>query len=344
MANQTIEYDKEENITANTFTKSGYTFIGWNTEPDGSGTYYTDEQEVKNLTSTHEQIIELYAMWRELKVGDYVEYNPSSGDGAGLMYESLNAPEGTNISATFNSSDITKWRVFSISDGEVTLVAEKPTIQTVKLSGAYGYINGEKILNDIGNIYGHGIGAKEGRSIKLEDIEPYFRYDKTQFSSPGSNTGFYGGEKSYTSGNHIVDGRIVTATASSPQTLNHVTYWFNINNTVIYSQQENETANKIYKMLCEDISITNYQNNNLKYTPYWLADEGRYISSTNCIYSIHYIGDMHSLGVAEKGVRGLYNSSGIEYNAECSVLPIVKLKQSVKYKYDLDSNSWNITY
>lgn len=34
----------------NKFEKKGYTFAGWNTQPDGKGTFYEENAYVKNLT------------------------------------------------------------------------------------------------------------------------------------------------------------------------------------------------------------------------------------------------------------------------------------------------------
>lgn len=42
---------------------SGARFIGWNTKADGTGTAYTDEQEVLNLTSEVNGLVTLYAQW-----------------------------------------------------------------------------------------------------------------------------------------------------------------------------------------------------------------------------------------------------------------------------------------
>ena len=58
-------YDKSASLTANGFTRSGYMFLGWNTTADGSGTTYTDMQEVKNLTDQNNVNIDLYAMWQK---------------------------------------------------------------------------------------------------------------------------------------------------------------------------------------------------------------------------------------------------------------------------------------
>ena len=63
MANQSFDYDEEKALAANSFTRTGHAFTGWNTKADGSGTPYTDEQEVKNLTDTDGGTVTLYAQW-----------------------------------------------------------------------------------------------------------------------------------------------------------------------------------------------------------------------------------------------------------------------------------------
>ncbi|MBO5834492.1 MAG: InlB B-repeat-containing protein [Bacteroidales bacterium] len=49
-----------QQLSVNTFTRDGYTFIGWNTKADGSGTSYTD----KHVVSLTEDIT-LYAQWKQ---------------------------------------------------------------------------------------------------------------------------------------------------------------------------------------------------------------------------------------------------------------------------------------
>lgn len=62
-ASSTHTYDVAKALTANGFTKTGYTFKGWNTKADGSGTAYTNKQSVKNLTSAKGATVTLYAQW-----------------------------------------------------------------------------------------------------------------------------------------------------------------------------------------------------------------------------------------------------------------------------------------
>ena len=56
--------DMESTVSDNGFENSGYKFIGWNTEADGSGTAY-DEGDSIVLT---EPSITLYAQWEEIPV------------------------------------------------------------------------------------------------------------------------------------------------------------------------------------------------------------------------------------------------------------------------------------
>ena len=64
MSAQSFTYDEAQALTANAFSKGvAYAFTGWNTQPDGSGTTYTDGQSVSNLTATSGGTVNLYAQW-----------------------------------------------------------------------------------------------------------------------------------------------------------------------------------------------------------------------------------------------------------------------------------------
>ena len=66
MTNQTgIKYGTTVTLKANTFTRSGYTFVGWNRKADGSGTSYANKASVKNLASTNGGLVTLYAQWKK---------------------------------------------------------------------------------------------------------------------------------------------------------------------------------------------------------------------------------------------------------------------------------------
>lgn len=78
MANESMTYGTAKALTANTFTREGYRFLGWATSASGS-VVYTDGQSVNNLTTTNEGTVNLYAVWQS--AGIRVKYNGSWVDG-----------------------------------------------------------------------------------------------------------------------------------------------------------------------------------------------------------------------------------------------------------------------
>ena len=56
---QTVPASTDTTLTANAFTRAGYTFTGWNTDKDGNGTHY-DNGATVNLTED----LTLYAQWQ----------------------------------------------------------------------------------------------------------------------------------------------------------------------------------------------------------------------------------------------------------------------------------------
>ena len=78
MASQEFKYDESKALSQNTFVRTGYTFIGWNTNADGTGQGYSDEETVTNLVSQDYGSITLYAQWVANKASITVtlpEYN-----------------------------------------------------------------------------------------------------------------------------------------------------------------------------------------------------------------------------------------------------------------------------
>ena len=59
------KYGKSYKLTANKFSRKGYTFVGWNTKPNGKGKTYKDKASVKNLTAKKNGTVKLYAIWKK---------------------------------------------------------------------------------------------------------------------------------------------------------------------------------------------------------------------------------------------------------------------------------------
>ena len=70
---QDVEIETPTKLNKNTFTRLGYIFAGWNTEADGTGISYEDEQ---NISTSND--VTLYAQWIEYDVS--ISATPSSVD------------------------------------------------------------------------------------------------------------------------------------------------------------------------------------------------------------------------------------------------------------------------
>lgn len=79
MAPQSFTYGVSQKLSSCLFTKEGYTFAGWNTKADGTGTSYSDLQAVSNLTPQQDGSIMLYAQWTPTN-GSEDEKEEASGD------------------------------------------------------------------------------------------------------------------------------------------------------------------------------------------------------------------------------------------------------------------------
>jgi len=97
MSNQTFTYDKAQELTANTFTKTGYTFAGWATSKDGD-VVYTDGKSVKNLATSGE--VTLFAKWTANTY--YVAFN-GNGATSGSMSNQAFTYDGAAQALTANS-------------------------------------------------------------------------------------------------------------------------------------------------------------------------------------------------------------------------------------------------
>lgn len=135
-----------------------------------------------------------------VKIGDYVDYDPTIVDKAGTKVESskltYTSPTGTiptdssekithgngyksaeeDGGQTFTAKPLSelKWRVLSVSDDKIELVSEVPVKKDevsqdngkFVLQGGIGYLYTEQELNEICKIYGYGYGADRSVGAK----------------------------------------------------------------------------------------------------------------------------------------------------------------------------------
>ena len=104
MNNQTFTYDVAQNLTANAFSKTGYTFAGWATSASGS-VVYADKASVKNLTNTNGSTVNLYAKWNTVTYT--ITYNGNGGSSPSSLSYNIESTStlasSTRTGYTFNT-------------------------------------------------------------------------------------------------------------------------------------------------------------------------------------------------------------------------------------------------
>ena len=95
MSAQTIEAGKSAALTANGFARDGYTFTGWNTAKDGSGTAYADK-----ATVTPTADMTLYAQWQATPAKYTVTFDANGGTGT---MDALTVDAGNSVVLTANA-------------------------------------------------------------------------------------------------------------------------------------------------------------------------------------------------------------------------------------------------
>lgn len=101
MDDMEFTYNEEQALTANTFTRSGYTFIGWsltpNPSPSGEGreNLIADGASVSNLTTNNNVTVTLYAQWTANTY--YVSFVANGGNGS-MDYQTFHYDEAQPLS------------------------------------------------------------------------------------------------------------------------------------------------------------------------------------------------------------------------------------------------------
>jgi len=198
MKDQVFTEGTKQALVKNTFERTGYTFAGWNTKQDGTGTAYADGADFTAATST------LYAQWtkNEITVPDGVSYrthvqnngwesswaadgNPAGTEGQSLRLEGIeikltgnNLPAGARIEYRTHVQN-SGWENDWSSDGQIagtvgqSLRLEAIQIRLVDMPG-YSVEYRTHVQNRGWETEwasdGESAGT-EGQSLRLEAIE-----------------------------------------------------------------------------------------------------------------------------------------------------------------------------
>lgn len=299
-----------------------------------------------------------------VKVGDYVDYNPTIASKDGTKVEesklSYTSPIGTasehgngKTEQTFKATADTKWRVLSIKNGTVELISENviktfDTNSEFVLRAARGYLYAEQELNEACKIFGYGYGADTTKGGNYTVGGPLDTLVTGKIEGTGARSitvedinkiaGVYeeNGQMKYS------DGTIINSnygdTTKPTENIKFPTIDINKGDNItgisklaqLKNVKNTEYSYKKDKIANQDISEILFGNN------YWLASrsintESTYDFCVSCVYGQNvYIGNA--------GVCYDLNGNFIERDLSRTIRPIVTLKKNVIDLSNIDSN------
>ena len=243
MADQTGEKVNFEVSEATVTGKEGDWIIKFDkTEKE----YYFDGETITKVTWKQKgDTITNIETKQTLKVGDYVDYDPTlEANASDLTYTSKTDKTGADSDQEFNAETYKNaeygWRILGVSKGKLRLISGEfvgagnytngsRTYYTLK--GQKGYINGIKELNKISAIFGHGKGAEKATSITAEDINEITGYDPATAKCEEGNFNEYGNKVTYTKEGETK----LSSSATNGQK------WSGTQNTLNYYDKSNKT-------------------------------------------------------------------------------------------------------
>ena len=143
MSNQDFTYGTAQNLTANAFSRTGYTFAGWATSDNGA-VVYADKASVSNLTATNGGTVTLYAKWTANTYS--VQFNGNGNTGGSMSNQDFTydaAPK--NLTANSFSRALTVTYHYNGATGGNS---QTSAIATATFNGWATSASGAKVYNN----------------------------------------------------------------------------------------------------------------------------------------------------------------------------------------------------
>ena len=200
MSSETVSSGSSVSLPANTFTRSGYEFVGWNTNADGSGVPYTNGQRI-----TPSRNITLYAQWNKNEVYYTISFN--SNGGSGTMY-STEVQEGVNYTLPANTFSRTGYTFIGWNtnvNGNGTSYNDKHTIMVRGNLTLYAQWKKIEVYYTITFNANGGSGSMSSQTVSAGTsfYLPINTFTRSGYEFVGWNTNADASGVSYTNGQNI---------------------------------------------------------------------------------------------------------------------------------------------
>ncbi len=263
---------------------------------------------------------------QDTMIGKYVDYKPQGTD-----YTVEGTYSGTGSDQTFAKNDDMKWRIWGVEGNKLLLISET-LAGNITLSGANGYNNAVKILNDAcSTAYGNSSYGStiKVRSINQDDIDKVT--NMTEESQRKAVNSSYG--SSYTPSNYQwpnIYGQEPGKTGGGSLDRSSQSSWYigTTNSSFTgkwthYSYSISSYAtNSMYYALLTNMSASS-TSGTTSHTAYWIASRCVNLNSTNAYFYVFRVGG------GNVDAYNLSGSDGYPWNPTRAVRPVVEV--------DLDS-------
>lgn len=173
-ASSTHTYGTAKALTTNGFSRTGYSFTGWNTAANGSGDSYSDKQSVSTLTTGSE--IELFAQW-----------------GTATYQVIFDANGGTFVSGNFDPQNYIVGSSYTLPTGTITR-AGYVFLGWSKTSTATSasYTNGQSGISNLGTagatVTLYAVWRAKKFTIKYNSNNSNSKSTSTTYTATNSNS------------------------------------------------------------------------------------------------------------------------------------------------------------
>jgi uncharacterized repeat protein (TIGR02543 family) len=197
MDEQSFSYNETKALSANGYSLPGYDFTGWNTKADGTGTAYSDEESVGNL-SDDGGIVTLYAQWKAkqtiqvrgrttitahvklkptltimAKYQTYTYNGQTQGEGDTAYEDAAEIAEKVTVAGLQESDTLSSIVIDGQGQeiGTYDLIPSNATVNGAPASDKYNveYVNGTLTITPI--TYTVTFADGQGKTLKTEKVE-----------------------------------------------------------------------------------------------------------------------------------------------------------------------------
>ncbi len=127
MSNSSHTYDTQKALNQNSFVKRKYAFLGWSTNANATTATYQDKQQVKNLTSSKNGVVNLYAIWQYvIAIYDAPAVSATYGGTASIIgddFENLADADKIKVNAMISKTGYSFVGWYKIVNGSATLLS-----------------------------------------------------------------------------------------------------------------------------------------------------------------------------------------------------------------------------